>query len=555
MTRMLRRVAVAIAIVPALVILAVTVRTAPGGAVQRFSVSSGRALRDRDQAVDVMERVKTLRLRDVQEDTLVPGRRHERLDQYFKGVRVFGGEVVRETDGELVLGVTGTLYTPVRVETTPTLAPEEALAVFQRETGATLARGVPELVVLPRDDGSFVLAYRITAFARHALPVLFVNAKTGAVELRYDNLQTQQPAAGIGQGVYGDQKKMSGTLLGTLFQAWDQMRPTKIVTHDLRGNLARMVFVEEGRTSLAPSDIATSSSSTWSDPVVVDTHCYLGWTYDYFFKRHGWKGLDNRDSRAIYAIVHPVRRDDVTRHDWQEAGSYYANAFFCPQCGAGREDILMFGEGLPSGYVVGGQAVTYFGASLDIVAHEYSHGVSGYSAGFIYRNEAGALSEAFSDIMATGVEFFFQAPGSGPLKADYLHGEDTFGPGRAGTSYGSRSLANPAAFGDPDHYSLRYTGTSDGGGVHTNSAIPNHAFYLAIEGGTNHTSGLSVQGVGAANREQVEKAFFRGLTTLPADASFSQARERTIESARTLYGAGSAAERAITQAWTAVGVQ
>ena len=110
-------------------------------------------------------------------------------------------------------------------------------------------------------------------------------------------------------------------------------------------------------------------------------------------------------------------------------------------------------------------------------------------------------------------------------------------------------------FGDPDHYSKRYLGSDDNGGVHTNCTIVDQAFYLAIEGGTNRTSGLSAQGVGSANREQIEKVFYRGFTLmLTPNATFSDARAATIQSARDLYGAGSATERAVTQAWTAVGV-
>jgi Zn-dependent metalloprotease len=65
---------------------------------------------------------------------------------------------------------------------------------------------------------------------------------------------------------------------------------------------------------------------------------------------------------------------------------------------------------------------------------------------------------------------------------------------------------------------------------------------------------LSVTGVGAANRDKVEKVFFRAFTTLTSNATFSLARSKTIQEARTLYGAGSNVETAITQAWTAVGV-
>ena len=64
--------------------------------------------------------------------------------------------------------------------------------------------------------------------------------------------------------------------------------------------------------------------------------------------------------------------------------------------------------------------------------------------------------------------------------------------------------------------------TDDNGGVHINATIVTHAFYLAIEGGTNRTSGLTVQGVGSGSRDQIEKAFYRAFTQLmPADATFA----------------------------------
>ena len=98
----------------------------------------------------------------------------------------------------------------------------------------------------------------------------------------------------------------------------------------------------------------------------------------------------------------------------------------------------------------------------------------------------------------------------------------------AGALNGDRSMANPELYGDPDHYSAYRLLPGDNGGVHTNSGIPNHAFFLAIEGGTNRTSGVSVQGVGAANREQIEEVFYRAFTLLmlvvlgTAAAAFAQ---------------------------------
>ena len=116
-------------------------------------------------------------------------------------------------------------------------------------------------------------------------------------------------------------------------------------------------------------------------------------------------------------------------------------------------------------------------------------------------------------------------------------------------------MSDPRSFGDPDHYSIRYVGPEDNGGVHINSGIPNHAFFLAIEGGTNRTSGLAVTGVGGANREQIERIFYRGFTSyLTPNATFAQARQATLRAASELFGDSSAAFRAVQQAWTAVGV-
>ena len=143
---------------------------------------------------------------------------------------------------------------------------------------------------------------------------------------------------------------------------------------------------------------------------------------------------------------------------------------------------------------------------------------------------------------------------SGP--ANYLIGEDVVHRRRAGQRRGIRSMSDPGAFGDPDHYSRRYTGPEDNGGVHINSGIPNHAFYLAIEGGTNRTSGLAVRASAAANREQIERVFYRAFTQfLPNNATFSIARQATLRAATDLYGGSSPAYRAVEQAWNAVGVQ
>jgi thermolysin len=224
---------------------------------------------------------------------------------------------------------------------------------------------------------------------------------------------------------------------------------------------------------------------------------------------------------------------------------FYRNAFYL------GDGILVYGEGLPEARRDSrGRAWNYMAGALDVVAHEITHGVTEYSSNLAYEGESGALNEAFSDIMATGAEFFLQPPGEGPRRADYLMAEDVVTPG------GIRSMQSPTVHGHPDHYSVRFTGPEDNGGVHINSGIVNHAFYLAVEGGRNRVSGRAVTGVGAANREQVEKVFYRAFTQmLPPRADFALARAAVLQAARDLHGAGSPPERAVSEAWSAVGVE
>ena len=97
--------------------------------------------------------------------------------------------------------------------------------------------------------------------------------------------------------------------------------------------------------------------------------------------------------------------------------------------------------------------------------------------------------------------------------------------------------------------------TDDSAGVHFNSTILSHAFYLAIEGGRNATSGLAVQGVGAANRAQIEKVYFRAMTVImPNVPLLPIAAQAIFQAAADLYGANSAAAIAIRQAMQAVGL-
>ncbi len=515
-----------------------------GARLQQITAVAPAELRAWDSQVDRMIRSQELQLRLDREDTLMAGRRHTRLAQMVNGVPVYGADVARQTDEKgLTISIFGNVYEGIDISTTPALSSDRVRTLIAERTGVELGPArEPRLTILPREDGAFTLVYTARVATPEDLTLYFIDAHTGAVVAQRSDAKRQEASVGNGVGVLGERKKVSSSSQGGTFVGSDRLRPPVIETYDMRGNLNRLLNILNGFTLPAASDFASDSDNDWTDGANVDAHVYTGYTYDYYFKRFGRRGLDNANIR-IQSFTHPVNREDAQRVSPGVLFTFFVNAFYA------GDGIMVYGEGIPSRLTLDGQQWNFLAGSLDVVAHELTHGVTDYSSGLIYENESGALNEAFSDIMATSVVFFYQQPGSGAGSADYIIGNDVITPG------GIRSMRDPGAFGDPDNYRIRYTGPEDNGGVHINSGIASHAFYLAIEGGTNRTSGLSVQGVGAANREQMEKVFYRAFTQLlPANARFTTARAATLQAAQDLYSGNAALATALTQAWTAVGV-
>jgi len=522
----------------------------------RIAATTSTNLRSWDQYVTARLRTGELRMLRVDQDPSLPSRVVERMQQFYEGVPIFGAQIVRDSDAGVAQSIFGEIPQTFSLNVRPALdasAAEQAIMALAG-AGARLARKM-ELVILPMSEGAPRLAYTAVVATSGTVFRVFVDAQTGAELLRYSEVQTQS-AIGTGQGLVGGVKKLSVRPQGGAFVTDDRLRPPLLTTYDMRGNLARTVSVVFDGTPLFPTDLATDSDNVWTDIPSIDGHAYIGWTYDYYFKRHGRRGLDNRD-RPIVTLVNGARREDGANVPLDLFGLFVVNAFWCGECGPGGIGVMYFGNGFPANLVFAstGQNWTYLAGSLDVAAHELTHGVTESTSDLIYMNESGALNESFSDMMGTAVEFFYQTPGPGVGQADFLIAEDSIRTPSGIGLQGLRSMVNPIVFGDPDHYSIRFTGSDDNGGVHINSGIPNHAFFLAVAGGTNRVSGLSVTGVGLANMELIEKVFYRAFTLLmPANSTFATARAATIQAARDLYPTNATVLNAVAQAWTAVGV-
>jgi outer membrane protein assembly factor BamB len=150
------------------------------GGRETIEANEGRALSEWDGRIAEMIRRGELKLREEQPSD--DGVHHDEwYQQLHKGVRVEGGDVWRQTERGKTTALEGTIFTGIKVNPVPKLTREEALSAFQALTADGAGPSLqPELIVLPRPDGSYVLAYRARIFTSSGTTVYALDASTGA---------------------------------------------------------------------------------------------------------------------------------------------------------------------------------------------------------------------------------------------------------------------------------------------------------------------------------------------------------------------------------------
>lgn len=253
---------------------------------------------------------------------------------------------------------------------------------------------------------------------------------------------------------------------------------------------------------------------------VSEAYDYSGSTYNFFkhiFKRNS---IDTRGMKL-----------DSTVH----YGEDYNNAFW-------NGTQMVYGDG-------DGEIFQRFTKSIDVIGHELSHGVTQYEAGLEYEGQAGALNESFSDVFGSLIKQYFLNQKS--EEADWLIGSGLFT--RKVNGVALRSMKQPGtAYDDqiigkdpqPGHMKDYVNTTSDNGGVHINSGIPNRAFYLTAEE------------LGGYSWEKAGKIWYVALTErLRERSNFQSAANSIIKVAENLFGIGSQEQKAVRKAWDRVGVR
>jgi Zn-dependent metalloprotease len=293
--------------------------------------------------------------------------------------------------------------------------------------------------------------------------------------------------------------------------------PSRVASVGTPGQPNRSIYDQQHSTATTPGTLVRAEGqAAVSDASVNQAYDGFGDTYKLYWDIFHRDSIDNQ-GEAINGLVH--------------YGTNYDNAFWD---GAGH---MFFGDG-------DGQYLTDTTKGVDVIGHELTHGVTQNEANLTYSNQSGALNESISDVFGSLVKQY--ALGQSADQADWLIGADIVGPELAPAlrSMKDPGHANPhdTQPADMDHY---VNTASDNGGVHTNSGIPNHAFYVVA----TTLGGNAWEAPGAIWYDAL------GDPRLRPNASFSSFANITLRQARTRYGATSPEAAAVKAGWDAVKVR
>lgn len=488
------------------------------------------------------------------------GSTHVVFQQKYGEAEVLGGTLSVHFDAAgRVYFVKSDLATGVDAPKKPKITPRRAVTLAVRDfgKGATIYKGTkPVLVLVPartvhREHGlqKYYLCWQMRVGAggagRRPDMIYLIDAINGDVLLKYPALQT------IGTGYYSVGTALVSESTGTTFRlrdavtsgAWPVMPRPVIHTYD-----------DANSPNLGQNNYSVDNNDNWDNGGVVpanryddqraevDLHRFLGYVVGYYYLTHGhnsWNGLGA----------------DVRGHAHNGYPGYMPNNAFWDS----YTQAMYFGDG-------NGTTRDFFTA-LDVVAHEFTHGVNyGFNIVQVYDGETGAINEAIADMFGAFVALLHPADDPWPwhhgrqYRLDGTVGRNMISPScdeYGVVHYDATSEATKAASCQsgyyPDHYSIRYLGPSDYHGVHWNCPILTHAMYLMINGGTHRLSNVAVTGIGVAPVEQMLfEVISTGLLTNTSD--FADFRLAFIEACQTLFPENLDYLASVKTAFHAVGI-
>lgn len=324
------------------------------------------------------------------------------------------------------------------------------------------------------------------------------------------------------------QKAKAEKYLRIAGQLRDQRQRTSELTRKALaagGERIRKVYDAQNASDLPGVLVRSEGDALTGDAAADEAYDGSGATYDLFAEIFGRNSIDNRGMELL-STVHFLEG--------------YDNAFW-------NGEQMVYGDGdedLPEEE----RLFNRFTIAVDIIAHELSHGVTQHEANLVYRDQAGALNESFSDVFGSLVKQRIKNQRAD--EADWLIGEGLFtslvnaqairSMKAPGTAYDDPLLGRDPQPGHMDDYVHT---SADNGGVHINSGIPNKAFYtVAVE-------------LGGFAWEKAGLIWYKTLCEeLDQSSDFQAAADSTHRMAGALYGPDSEEQKAVYQGWSAVGL-
>ena len=454
------------------------------------------------------------------------GWKHHRLQQMYEGIPIEGAHyLLHEKDG-LIETANGNVIAGLELSTTPAISEEIALQMLLNEIGANkyaweseehateLPKG--ELVIatttdeLKTEDLSLGYKFKVKTIDPLSHAEYIIDAFTGGL-IYQNSLLCQYDVQGNCQTHRYGEVSVTMDFDGTNYRLKQNARNIEMYN----GN---------GQNSENVSYVHfTNPTNNWT---TYNSACEAYWvlenTHDYYLNEHNWNGYDDYGSRLTA---------------WTYVGNNWNNAQ-----GGGGEIYLGEGDGINYGPFT----------AIDIVAHEFTHSVIQSTANLQYVRESGALNESFADIFGTMVEFYIESNGG-----DWLLGEDIVINGGA-----FRNMSDPSLLGDPSTYEdgnwIDITSNcsllNDNCGVHSNSGVQNHWFYILANGksGTNYFGyNYDVAGIGMDKAAQLALENLKNY--LGPFSDYIDARNGAIEAANALNFTANEKNQ-VEEAWCAVGL-
>ncbi|MFN2313273.1 MAG: M4 family metallopeptidase [Bacteroidales bacterium] len=466
---------------------------------------------------------ESFKIADIRTDEL--GITRIRTVQQFRGVDIYGAEATVHLDATRER-FTGAFHRPdMNTNTTPSVSAAAAVRrVIEDVSIETVYRQLSRkeqdildyvapsssLVLYNTGEDNYRLAWAVTVRPNFIEEwKYFIDASGGDVIHKYNNTCSDGPVTAQAYDLNNVLQTISTYLeTGTYYL----MNISENMYDGATGE-GTIVTLDANNTSTSNLDYSyvTSSNNTWPLKNAVSAHNHATLAYRYLWNTFGRKSVNGLGGN-IFSFVN-VAEDD---------GTSMENAFW-------NGKAVFYGNGGTSFYSLAG--------ALDVAAHELGHGVVSNTANLEYYGQSGAINESYADIFGSMVD-----------RDDWRIGEDitrtSYSPSgalrdMADPYNGGTSLSQP--YWQPKSTSEMYIGTQDNGGVHINSSIGSHAYYLYAT---------------AVTKEKAEQVFYKALTDyLTMTSKFIDFRIAVVQAASDLYGASSTEVTKAGEAFTAVGIQ